>query len=124
MKEQTQALLSRKQVIEALQSFRTDTVQLFNEFAKQMPEGVFLKSIKQTGNGINVTGYAQSNARVSQLMRNLDASPALEKPVLVEIKAATFNKRGVSEFNLNVSIEHPPAPETAGSAPAAGGQKQ
>jgi type IV pilus assembly protein PilN len=105
LREQTQALLARKQVIESLQSFRSEPVQLFNEFAKQVPEGVFLKTIKQTGLTINVTGYAQSNARVSQLMRNLDASPVMEKPVLIEIKASTFNKRQVSEFNMNVNIE-------------------
>lgn len=111
LREQTQALLSRKQVIESLQTYRTETVQLFNELAKQTPEGVFLKGIKQTGSAINITGYAQSNARVSQLMRNLDASPSLEKPVLVEIKSTTLNKRLVSEFNLNVSIERAPAPQ-------------
>lgn len=105
LREQTQALLSRKQVIESLQAFRTETVNLFNELAKQVPEGVFLKGIKQTGNNVNLVGYAQSNARVSQLMRNLDASSVMEKPVLVEIKASTFNKRQASEFNLNVAIE-------------------
>lgn len=111
LREQTQALLSRKQVIESLQAFRTETVQLFNEFARQMPDGVFLKSIKQTGMTINVVGYAQSNARVSQLMRNLDASPVMEKPVLVEIKASSFNKRPASEFNMNVSVERQSAPD-------------
>lgn len=127
LQEQKQALLSRKQAIESLQGFRAETVALFNELAKQMPEGVFLKGIKQTGATINITGYAQSNARVSQLMRNLDSSAAMEKPILVETKKASFNKRDVSEFNLNVSIERAPAPDAAGSSPvgtAPGGQKK
>ena len=105
LREQTQALLSRKQVIEALQSNRAETVHVFNELVTQVPEGVHLQTIKQSGGTINIVGYAQSNARVSQLMRNLDASPALQNPVLVEIKSAEVNRRKVSEFNLNVAIE-------------------
>lgn len=105
LREQAEALLSRKQVIESLQTNRTETVQIFNELARQMPEGVYLKALKQTGARINLVGYAQSNARVSNLMRNLEASPYLEKADLVEVKAAVLNTRRVSEFNLNVNIE-------------------
>ena len=105
LREQTEALLSRKQVIESLQVNRTETVQIFNELANQMPEGVYLRALKQTGSRINLVGYAQSNARVSNLMRNLEASPNLERADLVEVKAATLNNRRVSEFSLNVSIE-------------------
>lgn len=108
LQEQTQALLSRKQVIETLQSNRAETVLLFNELARQVPEGITIKSVKQTGLKINLTGYAQSNARVSQLMRNLDASPVMERPELIEIKVAEFNRRRVGEFNLNISIERAP----------------
>ncbi|MEC5384568.1 PilN domain-containing protein [Uliginosibacterium sp. H3] len=108
LQEQTQSLLSRKQVIESLQSNRAETVHIFNELGKQVPEGVFIRSVKQSGVRINLLGYAQSNARVSQLMRNLDASPIFEKPELVEIKAADFNRRRVGDFNLFVSIERAP----------------
>lgn len=108
LKEQTQALLSRKQVIESLQSNRAETVRVFNELARQTPEGVFIKTIKQHGLVISIVGDAQSNARVSQLMRNLDASPVFENPQLVEIKAVDYNKRRVNEFNLNISIERAP----------------
>lgn len=120
LREQMQALLSRKQVIESLQANRTETVTFFNELAKQMPEGVMLKGIKQTGMSVNFMGYSQSNARVSQLMRNLDASSVLEKPDLVEIKAATFNKRTVGDFSLNMTIERAPAAEqsAAGKIPS------
>lgn len=104
LKNQTESLLSRKRVIESLQANRTEPVHLFNELVRQVPEGVYLKSIRQTGAKINLVGYAQSNARVSSLMRNAEASPVLEHPDLVEIKAATVNNRRLSEFNLNVAI--------------------
>ena len=127
LREQAEALLSRKQVIESLQTNRTEPVHIFNELARQMPEGLYLKSLKQTGSRINITGYAQSNARVSNLMRNLDASPQLQNAELVEVKAAVLNTRRVSEFNLNVSIERQPVevveklkgqpPVTAGGKP-------
>lgn len=126
LREQAEALLSRKQVIESLQTNRTETVQVFNELARQMPEGVFLKTLKQTGSRINLTGYAQSNARVSNLMRNLEASPYLERADLVEVKAATLNNRRVSEFNLNVSTERPKAEEadkSTGKLPVMAGGK-
>lgn len=102
LKEQTDSLLARKRIIESLQADRTETVHLFNELARQVPEGVYLKTLKQSGQKINLTGYAQSNSRISTLMRNLEASPLLERPDLVEIKAVTVNNRRISEFNMNV----------------------
>jgi len=104
LKEQTDSLLSRKGIIEALQANRSETVHLFNELAKQVPEGVYLKTLKQTSGKINLTGYAHSNSRVSVLMRNIEASPLLERPDLVEIKAVLVNNRRLNEFNLNVLI--------------------
>ncbi len=112
LREQAESLLSRKQVIESLQTHRTETVQIFNELAQQMPEGIYLKSLKQTGLKINLAGYAQSNARVSNLMRNLEASPHMEKADLVEVKAAVLNNRRVSEFSLNVNIERAKSAES------------
>lgn len=105
LKEQTQALLARKQVIESLQRDRAEAVRLLSELAKQMPEGVYLRSMKQDGVKIALNGYAQSNARVSTLMRNIEASPWLEKPQLLEIKAVTVDKRRLSEFSLNASLK-------------------
>lgn len=104
LKEQTEALLARKQVIESLQANRAETVYLFNELARQVPAGIYLRSVKQTGLNVALAGYSQSSARVSTLMRNLDESPLLEKPQLVEIKAATVGRRRLSEFILNISI--------------------
>lgn len=105
LKEQTQALLARKQIIESLQRDRAESVRLLSELVKQMPEGVYVRSVKQDGAKISLVGYAQSNARVSTLMRNVEASPWLEKPQLVEIKAVTIDKRRLSEFSLNASIK-------------------
>jgi type IV pilus assembly protein PilN len=107
LREQIDALLARKRVIESLQSDRAQTVHVLNEMARQMPEGIYLKSIKQTARLITLVGYAQSNARVSHLMRALDESPYLTLPQLVEIKAATVDGRRVGEFTLNITIEQP-----------------
>ena len=104
VKEQTEALLSRKRIIESLQANRAETVHLFNELARQMPEGTYLKAIKQSGAQINLLGYAQSNSRVSVMMRNLEESPLLERPNLVEIQSVTVGARRLNQFNLNVFI--------------------
>ena len=122
LKEQTQALLARKRVVESLQTNRTETVRLLDQLVRQLPDGVYLKSIKQTGLRVNVIGYATSNARVSTLMRNFEASPWLESPSLIEIKATTVDNAPLNEFNLNVNISRPKeesAPRPKSSAPAA-----
>ena len=108
LKEQSRALIARKQVVEELQTNRSEAVHLLDELVRQLPEGVYLKSVKQTGHDIALTGYAQSNARVSTLIRNLEASPWLESPSLVQILAATVNGLRASEFSLNV---RQPAPD-------------
>lgn len=123
LQEQTQALLSRKQIIESLQGDRAEAVHLLNEMAKQVPEGIYLKSLKQTGRTIQMVGYTQSNARVSTLMRNLEASPWVEQPKLIEIKAIALDRRRVSEFSLSATLTRAPA-TPANSAPPAGGGKK
>jgi type IV pilus assembly protein PilN len=122
LKGEITALLERKRIIETLQANRAETVHLFNELARQVPEGVYLKSIKQTGGLVNLTGYAQSNARVSTLMRNLDASPILERPDLVVINAVTLNNRRVAEFNLNISITRQTTQEKPKGSAKGGGK--
>jgi type IV pilus assembly protein PilN len=119
LKEQTESLLQRKQVIEALQANRSETVHLFNELARQLPSGVYLKSIKQEGQKVTLIGYAQSNARVSTLMHNLDESPILERPVLIEIKAAQVGKRRMSEFAMSIFFSR----QSSTDAPASGAKK-
>jgi type IV pilus assembly protein PilN len=120
LREQIDALLARKQVIESLQSDRSQTVHLLNEMVKQMPEGIYLKSVKQAAKRVTLVGYAQSNARVSHLMRALEDSPYLARPQLVEIKAATVDGRRVGEFTLNVTIEQPKAEEAGDGKEARG----
>jgi type IV pilus assembly protein PilN len=127
IREETAALLAKKQVVESLQSNRSEPVQLLDQLLRQLPEGVYLKGIKQVGPKVNVMGYAQSNARVSTLMRNLGASPYLENPELIEIKAVDApDKSGnrVNEFSMNISIKRARAEESAsskgGAAKAAG----
>lgn len=109
LKEQTQALLARKRVVETLQTNRTETVRLLDQMVRQLPDGVHLKSVKQTGQKVNVVGYATSNARVSTLMRNLEASPWLEGPALIEVKATKLGKDNIilNEFILDVTISRP-----------------
>ena len=121
IREETASLLAKKQVVEGLQSNRSEPVQLLDQLLRQLPEGVYLKSVKQVGPKVNVMGYAQSNARVSTLMRNLGASPYLENPELVEIKAVPNpDKSGsrVNEFSMNISIKRARADD---ASPTKGG---
>jgi type IV pilus assembly protein PilN len=119
VKDKISALLARKQVIETLQTDRVQTVYLLDELVRQMPEGVFLKSVRQRGAGVALVGYAQSNARVSTLMRNIESSPWLSTPNLVEIKAATLGKMRISEFNMTLRLKRPAAPDAKDAAKAA-----
>ena len=127
IREETASLLAKKQVVEGLQSNRSEPVQLLDQLLRQLPEGIYLKQVKQTGVKVNVVGYAQSNARVSTLMRNLGASPYLENPELVEIKAVLLdnnpNKR-VNEFSMNIHVKRAKAEETKGAATKAAGAKK
>jgi len=118
LKELTVALLQRKKVVESLQANRAETVYLLDQLVRQLPDGVYLKAVQQKGNRVNITGYAQSNARVSTFMRNLEASPYLEKPSLIEIKAVTERNARLSEFSLAVLLARA-KDEAAGSKPAA-----
>ena len=79
-------LLARMEVIETLQRNRPEVVHLFDEIVKVMPEGTYLKSMSQSGKSLSLNGSAQSNARVSALMRNIDASPWLGNPNLQIIR--------------------------------------
>lgn len=111
LRDDIQALLARKQVIESLQNDRARAVELLDQLVRQTPDGIYLKTLKQEGLKVNVTGYAQSNARVSNLMRNLQASAVVVNsqisPQLVEIKASEVNKRRLSEFSLNFQMKPP-----------------
>lgn len=117
--DQTQALLARKQVVETLQANRTEAVHLLDQLVRQLPDGVYLKSVKQVGPRVTLDGYAQSNARVSTLMRNIEGSPWLTAPELIEIRSVALDKQKVNEFVLALQIKRE-VPETdlkPGTAP-------
>ncbi|HEY2816091.1 MAG TPA: PilN domain-containing protein [Casimicrobiaceae bacterium] len=134
LREQIQAVISRKQVVETLQANRSEAVHLLDQLVRQLPDGVYLRTIKQVGTKVTLNGYAQSNARVSTLMRNIESSPWVGHPELVEIKlvpapgsppAAGLK---MSEFTLNLQVKRAApaaatvAPKPAPAAPAKGGK--
>lgn len=119
LKEQTRALLSRKRVVEKLQDNRSETVHLLDQLAKRVPEGIYLKSLHEETQGkltkIHLTGYAQSNARVSTLMRSLDDSQWMSSPSLVEIHSVTVNNQRLSDFSLYVTLVHKADSDSGGA---------
>jgi type IV pilus assembly protein PilN len=117
LRDQTQALLARKQVVETLQANRTEAVHLLDQLVRQLPDGIYLRSVKQNGTRVTLTGYAQSNARVSTLMRNIEGSPWLTQPELVEIKSIAVDKQKVNEFTLVIQVKR--AVQMPATAPAA-----
>jgi type IV pilus assembly protein PilN len=105
LKAQIDALLARKRVIEELQANRTETVHLFNQLSRQVPEGIYLKSMKQTGSKISLAGYAQSSARIATFMNNLDDSPFFENSQQkLDIKAETVAGKRLNAFSLETYI--------------------
>lgn len=116
LKAEKQSLLDRKKVVERLQSNRTESVRILDQLVRQTPDGVYLKEFKQTGDKMVLTGLAQSNARVSAYMRNINDSKAFEQPLLNETKAATVGNLRLSEFSLQTRVERP---AEIASAPAA-----
>lgn len=124
LKEEINALKSRQQAVEDLQGDRNQPVYLFDELVRQTPEGVYLKSFEQNGQRVVLNGYAQSQERVAELLRNLSGnSPWLERPELTEVKAAalTQNKvlRKAVEFTLAVAIKRAREEEAEDGKPKA-----
>jgi type IV pilus assembly protein PilN len=97
-----QNLLARMNIIQELQSSRPQVVHLFDEVVTTLPDGVFLDEIQQRGNRVTFSGQAQSNARVSSMMRNIDDSEWLEKPALVYIESKVKTDTGYNQFKLMV----------------------
>ena len=119
------ALRARQQAVEDLQADRNLPVHLLNELVKQLPDGVYLTSMKQENQVVTIQGMAQSNERVSELLRNLASkSPWIAKPELVEITSASVQLtprdiRRVSNFTMKVKLLR--ASEVAKAAGAASG---
>ncbi len=107
LREQISAMLERKQVVENLQTDRSQAVIVFDELSRQLPEGMYYKSIKQEGKVITIEGIADTNARVATLVRNFNQSQWLESPILIEIKAVTVGAQKQNLFTLKVSLKTP-----------------
>ncbi len=112
LKEQIAALLKRKQVVETLQSNRAEVVHLLDQLVRQLPDGMYLKSIKQQGTKVSISGYTQSQARVSTLMRNLEGSQYLQNANLVEIKSVATGGQRLNEFTMNIEVTRATAPDS------------
>jgi len=100
LEKEKENLIARMKAIETLQTSRPIIVHLFDELVSTLPEGVFLTSIVQKGDTVEVQGSAQSNARVSNYMRNIDASDWLQDPSLTIISAASRDGRRSADFTL------------------------
>ena len=110
IEDEIAALRARQKAVEDLQSDRNLPVHLLSELVKQLPDGVYITGVRQTGQTISMQGMAQSNERVSELLRNIaNNTPWLAKPELVEIIASTISltprdQRRVSAFNLRFQL--------------------
>ncbi|WP_411883866.1 PilN domain-containing protein [Polaromonas sp. YR568] len=124
LQEEIAALRARQNAVEDLQGNRNLPVYLLSELVKQLPDGVYINSMRQVNQSVLISGVAQSNERVSELLRNLgNNSPWLTKPELVEITAGTValtqrDQRRVSNFSMRIGLKRASEPKAAGSAPA------
>jgi type IV pilus assembly protein PilN len=109
--EKKAKLLARKEIIEKLQANRSQMVHLFDSLVRTIPDGVILTSIKQDEDTLTLEGRAQSNARVSTYMRNLEGSGWMTKPDLSIIEAKGEDKALPNEFKLTVKLANPNAPK-------------
>lgn len=112
LKDQINAMLERKQVVENLQTDRSQAVIVFDELSRQLPDGIYFKSFEQKGGVITIEGVADTNARVATLVRNFNSSKWMESPILVEIKAVTANGIKQNMFTVKVSLKKTAAETT------------
>lgn len=128
LKAEIDSLKARQRAVEDLQTDRNMPVYLLNELVAQTPEGIYLTSIHQNGESVTIAGFAQTNERVSEFLRNTNArSTWLEHPELVEIKAAAPGKDGrdnkrLFDFSMKVSLKRPGemSPAASGASAPAG----
>jgi type IV pilus assembly protein PilN len=119
LEKEKENLLARMRIVEQLQTSRPEVVHLFAQLVESIPEGVYLTAVNQKDRNVTVDGVAQSNARVSSFMRNLDSSPWLAAPDLKRIQASTGKEEAttrLSQFQLVVSQTNPKAPEGQGQS--------
>lgn len=113
LRQEIDALRARQRAVEDLQADRNQPVYLLDELARQVPDGIYLRSVKQEDKKVNIAGWAASNERVSEFLRNLQGnSMFLERPELVEIKVSGQQPPGVQrrlfEFSLNFGLKQTP----------------
>lgn len=122
MRTEIEALKARQRAIEDLQTDRNVPVHLLNELVKHVPDGLYLRSVAQSGGGVVLSGFAQSNERVSELLRNTSQNGVwVERPELIEIKSSAAGPSArdssrVYEFSMRLKIRRPDA-ETVGAKP-------
>ena len=131
LQQEIAALRARQAAVEDLQGNRNLPVYLLNELVKQLPDGVYITSMRQENQVVQLTGVAQSNERVSELLRNLgNNSPWLTRPELIEITATSValtprDQRRVSNFSMRVTLvrasDQPKQPASAASSAAPAG---
>ncbi len=130
LEDEITALRARQKAVEDLQSDRNLPVHMLNELVAQLPDGVYITSIKQEGLAVTMLGTAQSNERVSEMLRNLsEGTPWISKPELVEIVAKTVNvtpkdQRRAAAFNLRFQLTRASVAEKSLSTPANPGKSQ
>ncbi len=106
LERQKERLLARMEIIEQLQKSRPEIVHLFDEVARQLPEGVYLTGLKQTGSRVEVRGVAQSSTRVSALMRQIDASEWMADPEVEKVETTQSGSSRQSEFVVYLKQSH------------------
>jgi type IV pilus assembly protein PilN len=111
LKSQINDVLERKQIVENLQSNRSQAVVVLDDLSRQLPEGTYLKLISQKGSLIDIQGIADTNARVATLVRNLANSEWMETPNLLEIQAVSIGNVRYNDFKMNVRLKAQQAPE-------------
>lgn len=125
LKEKRDKLLQRKEVIETLRASGSGTVRMLDDLVRTIPDGVLLTNIKQNGEALILEGMAQSQARISSYMRNLETSRWLSKPDLQKSEATGPDKTARYKFSMMVTLrkskEEIEAAEEAGSALPPGG---
>lgn len=107
LKDQRKEMIARMEVIQSLQGDRPMIVYIFDQLVETLPKGVFFKSVSRNGMKINIVGIAESNSRLSALMRALDASEWFADPRTPDIKAAPEYGQYASQFSLNMTITPP-----------------
>lgn len=111
LKSQIGSVLERKQIVENLQTNRSQAVVVLDEISRQLPEGTYLKLISQKGNVIDLEGVADTNARVATLVRSMSNSQWMEQPNLVQIQAVNIGNVRYNDFKMNVKLKAQQAPE-------------